>query len=243
MLNKKAVMNLSFVDSSLDQFVKELEHYIDTSTKAHVVTANPEIIMYGEKDPSYKKILEQAEFMTPDGIGVVIASKILGDHLQERIAGFDVMERLLQLSSEKQYKLYFIGASQDVIETAVGNMKRKYPSLSVVGYHNGYFDWDDNVLVETIAESKPDIIFVGLGFPKQEQWISKSIDSFNKGIFIGVGGSFDVWAGKVKRAPIVWQKLNIEWLYRLVNQPTRWRRMLVLPQFLIKIIGIRMLKK
>jgi N-acetylglucosaminyldiphosphoundecaprenol N-acetyl-beta-D-mannosaminyltransferase len=107
----------------------------------------------------------------------------------------------------------------------------------IAGSHHGFFDWNKNTISEEIRASEPDIVFVALGFPKQEKWIAENISNFTKGLFIGVGGSIDVLAGEVKRAPEIWQKTNLEWFYRLLKQPSRWRRMLALPQFQLKFLN------
>ena len=241
-LESKLIMNLEFIDSNMDQLTQAIHHRISTSQKTFIVTANPEIVMYAQQNESYNDILKDADYITPDGIGVVIGSRILGKPVQERLAGFDLLGRLLELSNENGYKVYFLGASPETIGVTVENIQRKYSKLNIVGFHHGYFDHDDQQLVAEVKSHKPDLIFVGLGFPKQEQWIHENMHHFDKGVFMGVGGSFDVWAGKVKRAPLIWQKLYLEWLYRLIKQPTRWRRMLVLPLFLIKVIQIRLNK-
>ncbi len=189
-----------------------------------------------EADAAYSSIVRTADYVIADGIGVIIASKLLGCPLPERIAGYDLLVELLKSGNEKGRSIYLLGAKKEVIERAVENVKVNYPHLKVAGWHDGYFNWESTEIMDEIKLKKPDLIFVALGFPKQEIWISKNIGSVDKGIFMGVGGSFDVLAGAVKRAPIMWQKINLEWLYRLIKQPSRWKRMLVLPQFMIKII-------
>lgn len=243
MLKTEKFMGFNFINTSMNEFVGEIEKHIETSTKAFIVTANPEIVMYAKSDKEYEGIVKEATYVTPDGIGVIIGSKIIGRPIQERLPGFDFMGKLLELSNEKGYRVYFLGAKEEVIRTATNNIQEKFPNITIAGYHNGFFDWNDHELLHDIKERKPDIIFVGLGFPRQEKWIAQNMSFFEKGIFIGVGGSFDVWAGTVKRAPLIWQKMNLEWLYRLVKQPSRWRRMLVLPVFLGKVLKIRFSKE
>jgi N-acetylglucosaminyldiphosphoundecaprenol N-acetyl-beta-D-mannosaminyltransferase len=240
MLKTKEVLGLPFIDATMSELVKELRHRIDASEKTFVVTANPEIVMYSRQDKMYEQILRNADMLIPDGIGIIIASKVLGSPLQERLTGFDLMQNLLQLSHRSGYSIYCLGAEEEVIRKAVECIRAAYPNVNIVGYHHGFFDWNDSSLVKTIKAKNPDIVLVGLGFPRQEQWISQHLPYFQKGIFIGVGGSFDVWAGKVQRAPEVWQKWNVEWLYRLLQQPSRWRRMLALPRFMVKVMQQRL---
>ncbi|WP_318246313.1 WecB/TagA/CpsF family glycosyltransferase [Bacillus sp. PS06] len=242
MLETKKIMDLAFVNSTMNELTMEICNRIEQNTRTFIVTANPEIVMYANEHRNYKEVLEDADYIIPDGIGIVIGSQILNNPLSERLAGFDLMGQLLDASNTKGYKLYFLGASPEVMPEAVKKIKSKYQSnIHICGYHHGYFDQEkEQYIIEEIRMHQPDLIFIGLGFPRQEEWIHRYIDSFDKGIFMGVGGSFDVWAGNVKRAPLIWQKLNIEWLYRLMKQPSRWRRMLVLPQFLVKVIKIRL---
>jgi N-acetylglucosaminyldiphosphoundecaprenol N-acetyl-beta-D-mannosaminyltransferase len=245
MLETKKIMDLNFVHSTMNQLVFEVCNRIENNLKTFIVTANPEIVMHATNDSEYKEVLARADYITPDGIGIVIGSKVLSSPLKERLAGFDLMTQLLEASNNNGYKIYLLGASPEVLERAVDNIQAKYHAkLQICGYHHGYFNQEKELyIIEEIRKYQPDLILVGLGFPRQENWINQFIDQFDKGIFMGVGGSFDVWAGNVKRAPLVWQKLNIEWLYRLIKQPSRWRRMMVLPQFLIKVIKIRIDKR
>lgn len=240
MLGTKDVLGLPFVDATIDELMAALHVQLQKRRKTFIVTANPEIVMHSRRDEKYEHVLRQADWLIPDGIGIVIASRWLGRPLRERLAGFDVMERLLQLSDQYGYSIYCLGAEDEVITKAVARMREVYPRVRIVGYHHGFFDWNDRSLVEEIRSKEPDIVFVGLGFPRQEQWIARYFAQFEKGIFMGVGGSFDVWAGKVKRASEAWQRWNAEWLYRLLQQPSRWRRMLALPHFMAKVVGERL---
>ncbi|MFG6147970.1 WecB/TagA/CpsF family glycosyltransferase [Halobacillus sp. B23F22_1] len=201
-----------------------------------LVTANPEIVMEAERDLEYSNILREADYVIADGIGVVIGSKLMKKPLPERIAGFDVMEDLLKKANRDQLRCYFLGAKEAVLYEAVNQIKQKFPKLIVAGQHHGYFDLKDANVVNNVKEAEPDIVFVGLGFPNQEKWIHQFRNEFSHGLFMGVGGSFDGWAGHVKRAPEFWRKLNVEWLYRLIKQPSRWKRMLQLPRFIWHIL-------
>jgi len=183
--------------------------------------------------------LKQATYICADGIGVVKAAQILGDSLPERVTGYDTMVRLLEVGQQKHFKIYLLGAQKETIEKTVANIHKNYPNVDVVGYHDGYFDWNNNDFAKEIATLQPDLVFVALGVPRQEKWITENLDKFSKGVFIGVGGSFDVIAGTVKRAPVLWQKLNLEWLYRLLRQPSRFGRMLVLPRFALKVFALK----
>jgi N-acetylglucosaminyldiphosphoundecaprenol N-acetyl-beta-D-mannosaminyltransferase len=160
----------------------------------------------------------------------------------ERVAGYDLMIRLLELGNEKKLKVYLLGGREETNQKAVAHISSKYPQLQMVGSHHGFFDWEKSTVTADIKEANPDVIFVALGFPRQEQWIAKNIDQFSNGLFMGVGGSIDVLAGEVQRAPRVWQKMNLEWFYRLISQPSRWRRMLAIPRFLLQIFKVKLNK-
>lgn len=234
------ILSIPFLNVRKQTFINDVLHpRLQKHQKTFIVTANPEIVEYANKDSEYKKIISESDYIVPDGIGIIYASKILNNPLAERIAGFDLMQDLLTMADENKYKVFLLGAEASVIKHAAENVGKKYRNLDVAGYHHGYIDIDNETLAKQISDTKPDLIFVALGFPKQEQWIHKYMPLFDKGIFMGVGGSFDVLAGKVSRAPMIWQKSNLEWLYRLIKQPSRWRRMLVLPLFLIKAIRER----
>ncbi len=204
------------------------------------MTANPEVVMQANENPTVKGYLNQATYICADGIGVIKAAQILGDSLPERVTGYDTMVKLLEVGQQKHFKVYLLGAQKETIEKTIANIHKDYPNVEVVGYHDGFFDWNTNHIADDIAALQPDLVFVALGVPRQEKWITENLDKFSKGVFIGVGGSFDVIAGTVKRAPVIWQKLNLEWLYRLLRQPSRFIRMLVLPRFALKVFSLKL---
>lgn len=234
------ILGVSFLKTDMKNMVSRLSGHMEKKEKAFVVTANPEIVMHTLESQEYKAAIDQATYVIADGIGVVKGAQILGEVLPERVAGYDLMRNLLGTSSERPFNLYMLGAKAEVLEEAASRVKKEYPNINLVGSHHGFFDLDDESIRESIMEAKPDLILVALGLPRQEQWITRHMPYFDHGVFIGVGGSFDVIAGTVKRAPIIWQKLNIEWLYRLVKQPTRFKRMLALPYFAYKVVGQRL---
>lgn len=233
------VLSIPFINTTKDQLVKDMNQRISRNEKTFVVTANPEIVEYANAHQEYKDILMNADYIVPDGIGIIMASKLMKQPLVERITGFDLLHDLLKLADQHAYRVYFLGAEQNVIEKAAGILQRDYPNMTLAGYHHGYISVDDAELAASIAAVKPDIIITALGFPRQEEWVTLHNPLFEKGLFMGVGGSFDVIAGKVNRAPAIWQKLNLEWMYRLIQQPSRWKRMLVLPKFALKVLSKR----
>ena len=216
---------------------------MEREEKVFVVTANPEIAMKAIEDKEYRAVIDQATYITADGIGVVKAAGLLGTPLTERVTGYDSMMALLPIAEKKQYRIYLLGGQQETLDLAIANIKRDYPNINIVGQHNGFFDWEKNDIQQEILDKKTDLVFVALGVPRQENWIAQNLPSFEKGVFIGVGGSFDVIAGTVKRAPVFWQKVNLEWLYRLLKQPSRWKRMLALPRFGMKVLKVKVTGK
>ncbi|MCJ7840624.1 WecB/TagA/CpsF family glycosyltransferase [Lederbergia sp. NSJ-179] len=235
MLEKVDILGVEFDYVTQQEILNILHQKIERNKKAFVVTANPEIVMHANKDPQYMNTLHFANHIIADGIGIIIGSKIIRQPLPERVAGFDLMVELLNIANQEGLRVFFLGAKEQTLEQMIPKIKREYPKLVIAGYHHGFFKGHEHTIVQMVKEAKADLVFVALGFPKQEEWIQKNIDSFEKGIFMGIGGSFDILAGTAKRAPVFWRKLNIEWLHRLIQQPSRWRRMLALPIFVKKI--------
>lgn len=188
-----------------------------------IVTINGEMLSRAISDKEFLDILRNADLVIPDGIGVVIGARRFGERLTNRIPGIEFAWELLRIANEKKYKVYFLGAKEEVLNLAIAKIKENFPSLNIVGFHNGYFK-DDGEVRKLIKEASPDILFVGMGGIRQEKWIVKNKD-LNIPVNIGIGGSFDVWSGKVKRAPLWVRKLGIEWLYRAFTQPERFGRL------------------
>jgi N-acetylglucosaminyldiphosphoundecaprenol N-acetyl-beta-D-mannosaminyltransferase len=194
-----------------------------------VYTPNPEIIMLAQKDEEYKKILNDADMLLADGIGVVIGSRIIKNPLPERVAGFDFVCRML----EGGYSFYLLGAKPDVVQLAAEKLINK--GVNVVGLHHGYFE-DDTEVIKDINEKEPDILLVCLGAPKQEKWIAKNKDKLKVSLCIAAGGTLDVLSGKVIRAPLFIRRIGLEWLYRALSDPSRIARLGAIPGFLFKVI-------
>jgi len=213
---------------TMDQAVQTVRRWLSEPEKRMIFTVNPEIIMLAKEDAAFRHTLNQADMVTADGIGVVMAAKKLGRPLPERVAGYDLQ---LRLFAETEASYYFLGAAEGVAAEAAQKIMAKYPKAKVLGTHNGYFK-DVEEIAEDINRCAPDVLLVGLGAKKQEEFIARCRDRLDAKIFIGVGGSFDGFSGRVKRAPQFFIRLHLEWFYRLLKQPSRWRRMLKLPQFL-----------
>lgn len=205
-------------------FEKELAERVNENKKTFVITANPETLMIGQENENFDEILKSDKtIIVPDGIGVVKAANMLGHSIQERITGVETVETLLEILNKAGKSVYLLGAKQEVLDKFVLKTKEKYPNLQIAGYQNGYVK-DKDAVFEEIVKLQPDAVLVALGIPAQEMLIYKHYDRFAKGIFIGVGGSFDVLSGMKKRAPKIFIKLNLEWLYRIVTEPKRIKR-------------------
>ena len=207
---------------------KEYENYLKNQLqkeeKTFVVTANPEILMLGENKKSFDSLLMDPQTqIVADGIGIIKGAKMLGIHLPERIPGVELAEMLLKTCAESNKSVYLFGASHQVLEQLVTNLRTTYPTLNIIGFADGYVT-DKQSVFEEIKRLTPDVVLVALGAPLQEELIYQNLSAFKKGIFLGVGGSFDVLSGMKKRAPKLFIKLNLEWLYRMAGSPKRWKR-------------------
>ena len=203
-----------------------------------IVTPNSEIVQNASKDEELRSLIASADLIIPDGIGLVYASKVMGCPLSERVTGIDFLESIIARLAQTGESIFFFGSKPGVADEAADRMKKKYPGLRVAGTQNGYFQPEEEALiVKQINESGADFLCVALGAPKQERFIAQHRDEFTsvRGA-IGVGGSLDVWAGNLKRAPEFYRNHGLEWLYRFIQQPTRFKRMLTLPVFMLRVI-------
>ena len=193
---------------SKEDFYQELSEWLIKKSKKIIITANPETFMISEKDQDLKKILSDSNnSLVPDGIAIVKACQKLGINIKERITGIEICEYLLNLANENSYSLYLFGAKEEVIEKLVKKIQTEYPNIKLLGYQNGYIKNKDEMM-EKIVKKNPDICLVALGIPEQEKTIARHIKEAKKGIYIGVGGSFDVLSGVKKRAPKLFIKLK-----------------------------------
>ena len=204
----------------------------------YVVTPNPEFILAAEKDESFRAILNGADLVIPDGIGVVYSAKILGTPLKERVPGIEFAADMLSCLNEMGGRLFLLGAKPGVAEEAGRRLSEQYPNIILCGTQDGYFQDEEEVLLK-VAAARPDLLFVCLGAPKQEKWMARWGKHTGAKLAIGLGGCLDVFAGNVERAPEAWQKAGLEWAYRLKKEPKRIGRMAKLPLVLVKAAGQR----
>ena len=209
------------------------EEAVNYADYGQVITLNPEMIDYASKNPEFAKIIQEAELVIPDGIGVQIGLKILGYNVR-RIAGIEFARKILDKFESQP--IAFVGAKPHIIQKAVENLKKENDKFNFVYVQDGYFKDDERVLNEVVM-SQPKVLLAALGSPKQEEFIYKLKSRLPNTLMIGVGGSFDVWSGEVERAPEIYQKLGLEWLYRTVKEPKRFKRIFpALPLFVLKVL-------
>lgn len=209
-----------------------------------VVTANPEILDNATRTPALKALINRAALVTADGQGVLLAGKILGTPFPARVTGIELAEALCRESGKRDLSLYFLGAKPGVVDEAVQRMRATYRDVKIVGCHHGYFrDEGPAAVIADIKACAPDILLVGMGSPVQEEFIEDHLTECGVSVGMGVGGSFDVLSGRVERAPEIFIRLKLEWLYRIATDRKRWKRALALPRFVLKVIAQRFGKK
>lgn len=197
------------------------------------------MILAAQKDITLKQVMQSASLVVPESSGILWASRILGLSLPTFIPGIDFMKTLIQLAHRRGTRIFFLGSGPGVAQDAADRLGADYPGLQIVGCHDGYFPGEGEAVVEMIRALKPEMVFVGLGMPRQEKWIASHLSSFGPAWVMGVGGSFDVVSGRLHRAPVILRRLGLEWLYRLCQEPWRWRRIAQLPVFILKVLQER----
>lgn len=219
---------------TMDETVYGITEAIQDKNPYSVVTVNPELVMVAQSNSKFKEFIKDADRVTPDGVGLRIVGRLTGRSLKERVTGVDLCDRLAKEASKKGWSIYLLGAKPGVAAQAAENLQQKYQGLKIANTNSA--DPEDiyaDEIISDIRSCKPDILLAAYGSPTQELWIDKYRKQFDPLVTIGVGGSFDFIAGNAKRAPKFVQKVGLEWLWRLATQPSRWRRMLVLPKFAI----------
>lgn len=236
-MGKVKVLGIKIDKYNYEEVLEKIEGFVISKKPHQIITANAEIVYRGHKDSELKKLINEADIVTPDGIGVVKAAQLLEDPVAEKVAGVELSEKICKLSGEKKWNIYFLGGGPGVAETARVKLFKKYPEVKIVGTHDGYFNEEaEKEIIKDIKSKQTDILFVALGFPKQEIWVKKNMKLLDVPVSIGVGGSFDVFSGNKKRAPKLVQKLGIESIYRLLQEPKRFKRYLDLPRFVIAVL-------
>ncbi|MEO3947252.1 WecB/TagA/CpsF family glycosyltransferase [Gorillibacterium sp. CAU 1737] len=232
-----SLYGVPFSKLNFSQTVDRLVRFVEEKEPTQVVTANPIMLMAALDDPAYMDMMLRADIIVPDGAGVVWATKYIGKPVAEKVAGIELMHELIRIGEQRGWKVYLLGTAPDTIEVAAAKLKERYPKAILAGYRDGYFKSDqDRKVIEEIRQAAPDLLFVGRGADTQEPWIDRYKEALGVPLVMGVGGSLDILAGKLKRAPGWMIKLRLEWFYRLAKEPTRFKRMLVLPKFAMKVM-------
>ncbi|MBU0480050.1 MAG: WecB/TagA/CpsF family glycosyltransferase [Proteobacteria bacterium] len=228
------IHNLSYVE-----VLEKVEEFIRSGQSHIMVCANPEMVLYARRKPEYRDFINRADLVTPDGVGLLLAARVLGHPLKERVTGTDLSESFGRLSAEKGYSMYFLGGEPGIAEEAASSLANRYPGVNIVGIHHGFFSSDDEKeIVADIKNKKPDILMVCLGMYIQEMWIQKYFRELNVPVCLGNGGALDFVAGKRRRAPKWLMGLGLEWLFRLIQDPSwaRIKRQMTLPLFVFKVL-------
>ncbi|MDF2607294.1 MAG: glycosyl transferase, WecB/TagA/CpsF family [Bacillales bacterium] len=241
------ILSVLFTENDMNESVSWTNERIEKSLPTFIVTANPEIVMKARNNSDFHEIISSADMITPDGIGIIYASKVLGNSLKERVTGYDMLHSLLQYRENigATTKIFLLGSSTDVVEAAGKKLLELYEHAQVIGTHHGFFpkNSDEEMkIVDSISREQPDLLLVGIGSPRQEEFIHRFKHKLGATVMIGVGGSFDVLSGKIRRAPKAFRQLGLEWFYRLLCQPKRIKRQMIIPVFVYLVIMERVLR-
>lgn len=231
-MKKACVLGIQFDVFDAEALLDKAMEIMKRRDSEYAVTPNAEIAILCRKDAELKRAVDGASLILPDGIGIIYASRITGERIERKLAGVDFGEMLLKRLTDQDMSLYLLGAKPGVAEKAAENIRKRYPNICISGLHDGYFT-DDSAITEEINSLSPDLLMVCLGAPKQEYWMSRYAGKLNTGLMIGLGGALDVYAGTARRAPKAWIDLGLEWLYRLIKEPKRIKRMIRLPLILL----------
>ena len=236
MPKKVTILGVPVDAITMGEAVARIDGFIEKRTPVLVATANAEMLMRATHDGALRRILQGAAMVTPDGAGTVWAAHHLGHAMPERVAGYDMVQELMREAPAKHRRIFFFGSAPGVADKAKAKAEQLYPGIEIVGTRNGFFTAaDEPAIIEEIKAAHPDILLAALGVPKQEKWLAKHLGELGVPVAIGVGGTFDVMAGVMKRAPRWMQRAKLEWLFRGMMQPKRAGRLLALPRFVLKV--------
>ncbi len=217
---------------TMGEALNEIARLVESGGEHYVVTVNPEFVMTARRWPGFRRVLNAADLSLPDGIGLVLASRFLGMPVPERVAGSDLVPRLAGIAAERGWGLFLLGAAPGVADRAADALRSRFPRLRIAGTFAGSPRPEhEGEILPLIQEAKPEILLVAYGAPAQEMWIARNLPRVHVPLAMGVGGVFDFLAGEKKRAPMWARRIGVEWLFRLAQEPRRWRRQLALPRF------------
>lgn len=234
-------MGIGVDDIREGEALERIEAFIRDGASHHVVTVNPEFVVMAQQDGDFRDTLNRADLALPDGVGIVWASQILGKPLRERVAGSDLVERLAEWASRRGHNLYLLGARPGVAQEAARRWQGRYPGLRIVGAYPGSpSPQEEGEIVARVRAAAPDILLVAYGAPAQDRWIRRNLERLGVPVSMGVGGALDFVSGRARRAPPWVRRLGLEWLFRLAQEPWRWRRMTRLPRFAFLVMRSRL---
>ena len=240
MRDRVEILGVGVDPVTMDEALARVEGFFSARSPHLIATANAEMLMNATHDDQLRSILNGADLVVPDGAGTVWAAHHLGADMPERVAGYDLAQEIMRRATSAGRKIFFFGSAPGVADKAKRTAEQLYPGISIVGTRNGYFSADEEPsIIEQIKRAQPDLLLVALGVPKQEKWLAAHMDELNVPVSIGVGGTFDVMAGVMKRAPLWMQRAKLEWLFRAMLQPKRAGRLLALPKFVFKVHASR----
>lgn len=233
---KVAILDVNVDSVKMIEAIDIVEKLMDAQKPSFIATANAEMIMMADQDEELKSILNHADLVVPDGAGTVWAARHLGVSMPERVAGYDLTQHLLARAPQTKKRVFFFGSAPGVADKAKIKAESEYPGIQIVGVRDGYFKKEqEQDIIDQIKNARPDLLLAALGVPKQEKWLYAHLQELNVPVSIGVGGTLDVMAGVMKRAPLWMQKAKLEWLFRGLLQPKRIGRLIALPRFVIKV--------
>lgn len=237
-LKQVEILGVNVNSLTMSEAVAQVQKFIEEKKNAMVATANAEMLMRTTTDSELKEILNGSDLVVPDGAGTVWAAGYLGQPMPERVAGYDLAQELMRQAPEQNHKIFFFGSAPGVADKAKAKAEEMYPGIQIVGTRNGFFtEADEPEIMAEIKAAKPDILLAALGVPKQEKWLWAHKAELQVPVSIGVGGTLDVMAGVMERAPLWMQKAKLEWLFRGLKQPSRAGRLMALPKFVFKVMG------
>ena len=221
---------------SMNQVLQEITLWCQGNDKHYICTADAYMLYLAFEDQNLQNIINNASIVTPDSSGVMLASKICKTPIKYKVSGCELAENLCKYSADNNLRIFFLGGKEGVALEAAKQMKAKYKKMTVAGFYHGYFSEEENShIIDMINDSDANVLLVAFGIPKQETWISENIDKLNINVAIGVGGTFDVMSGNLERAPKFYQKTNLEWLYRYIQDPKKSYKLKILPKFIINV--------
>ena len=232
MRDRVYILGIGIDDLTEEEALRRIEEFIESGRPHQVVTMNPEFLVVAQEDPQFKKVLGEADLAVVDGVGLLWAARLLGKPLRGRVTGAELVRSLSRVAERRGFRLFLLGAQEGIAQAAARVLQNECPQLLIAGTYAGSpAPEEEEEIIERIRAASPHVLFVAYGFPQQDMWIRRNMNGLNVPLSMGVGGAFDYISGAVKRAPAWMRRLGLEWLFRLIRQPWRWRRMLRLPHF------------